>query len=63
MPDLVLRNLHHCLMLLSLLALIKKMTLDTEERGAVAALLRSTADELEGLRVSNDREHVGVFIQ
>jgi len=63
MPDLVLRDLRHCLTLLALVVMIKKMTLNGEERSAVVALLRSTAEELENLHVSDDRENACVFLQ
>jgi hypothetical protein len=45
--DLVFRDLGHGLTVLMLLAAIRKMKLNTEERFAVTETLRDVADELE----------------
>src|SRR5262245_35066646 len=47
MPELVLRNLGHGLLLLTLLSVLQKMKLNTQERYVVAETLRDAADELE----------------
>ena len=63
MPDLVLRDLRHCLVLLALVRMVEKMRLDPQERAAVAGLLRRTADEVENLHVSDNRESARMFLQ
>ena len=63
MADLVLRDLRHCLVLLALVRMVEKMRLDPQERAAVAGLLRRTADGLENLHVSDNRESARMFLQ